>query len=51
MRPDAWQGHVELGAFWPAEGGAAPKRVEQLPLASLFDPIPVAMLRARRPEA
>ncbi|HEY4919723.1 MAG TPA: hypothetical protein VII40_06430, partial [Xanthobacteraceae bacterium] len=50
-RPDAWQGHVELGAFWPAEGGAAPKRIEQLPLASLFDPIPVAMLRARRPEA
>ena len=48
---EAWQGHVELGGLLPADGPAPLRRIEQLPLASLFDPIPVAMLRARNSAA
>jgi (1->4)-alpha-D-glucan 1-alpha-D-glucosylmutase len=50
-RPDAWQGYVELDGFMPAGGDLPPRRIEKLPLAVLFDPIPVAILRARPPEA
>jgi (1->4)-alpha-D-glucan 1-alpha-D-glucosylmutase len=50
-RPDAWQGHVELDGFMPAGGDLPPRRIDKLPLAVLFDPIPVAMLRARPPAA
>jgi (1->4)-alpha-D-glucan 1-alpha-D-glucosylmutase len=48
-RPEAWQGHVELGGFLPAGGDLRPRRIERLPLAVLFDPIPVAMLQGRAP--
>jgi len=50
-QPEAWRGHVELGGFLPANGAAPASPIEQLPLGLLFDPIPVAMLRARPPTA
>ncbi len=46
--PDAWQGEVELGGFSPVDELPA-RGADRLPLAGLFDPIPVAMLRARCP--
>jgi (1->4)-alpha-D-glucan 1-alpha-D-glucosylmutase len=46
--PQSWQGDVELGAFLPAaEGDAAERGIARVSIAKLFDPIPVAMLRAR----
>jgi (1->4)-alpha-D-glucan 1-alpha-D-glucosylmutase len=47
-RPQSWQGEVELRAFSPAVGGAPERAADRVPLASLFDPIPVAMLHARK---
>ncbi len=46
-QPQSWQGDVELGAFAPAVDDALGRGPDRVPLASLFDPIPVAMLHAR----
>jgi (1->4)-alpha-D-glucan 1-alpha-D-glucosylmutase len=43
--PAQWQGEVDLSGLSPADGDAP--RAGRLPLARLFDPLPVAMLRAR----
>jgi (1->4)-alpha-D-glucan 1-alpha-D-glucosylmutase len=45
--PQSWQGELELGGFTPASGAAPEPGADRVPLAGLFDPIPVAMLRAR----
>jgi (1->4)-alpha-D-glucan 1-alpha-D-glucosylmutase len=51
-QPQSWQGEVELGGFAPgAHGDAAERSVGRVPLAGLFDPIPVAMLQARNAAA
>jgi len=50
-QPQAWQGEVELGAFAPGGGDAPGPRVDRVSLASLFDPIPLAMLQARNSAA
>jgi len=47
-RPEDWHGHVLLGGLAPAEP-AAPRgeSPDRLPLADVFDAMPVAALRAR----
>ena len=46
-RAEDWQGHVVLGALAATDGAPRGATRDRLPLAQLFDVIPIAMLRAR----